>query len=248
MNNVIVIPKGFRKTKMHEEHNIKYFTPRIEFIKNGETITWINKDSVPHHLISGDIEYGKPDGIFNSGMIPPRKYYSKTFDTPTGLIRYYCVIHPAERGFIIINDMLLDKTNDIRNTKFSNLNKIFSNVQTQSIEYMLIRYVDPIILETFNDPNLEIFRNKILSIVFWDISGFTSLCELLNNEPYLIVGFLREFFNEADKIIHKNNGILDKFIGDGIIAIFGFKDSSILDHTKSVLAALNSAIELDIIF
>lgn len=248
MNNVIVIPKGFRKTKMHEEHNIKYFTPRIEFIKNGETITWFNKDSEPHHLISGDIEYGKPDGIFNSGIIPPRKYYSKKFDTPTGLIRYYCVIHPAERGFIIINDMLLDKTNDIRNTKFSYLNKIFSNVQTQSIEYMLTRYVDPIILETFNDPNLDIFRNKILSIVFWDISGFTSLCELLKNEPYLIVGFLREFFNEADKVIHKNNGILDKFIGDGIIAIFGFKDSSILDHTKSVLAALNSAIELDIIF
>jgi class 3 adenylate cyclase len=46
----------------------------------------------------------------------------------------------------------------------------------------------------------------------------------------LIVGFLREFFNEADKIINKNNWILDKFIGDGIIAIFGFKDSDILDY------------------
>lgn len=109
---------------------------------------------------------------------------------------------------------------------------------------MLIRYVDPIILETFNNPNLDIFRNKVLSIVFWDISGFSRLCELLKNEPYLIVGFLREFFNEADNVIHKNNGILDKFIGDGIIAIFGFRDNNTYENIKSVLDALNSAIEL----
>ncbi|HEX5185714.1 MAG TPA: adenylate/guanylate cyclase domain-containing protein [Nitrososphaeraceae archaeon] len=251
MSNIIVIPKGFRKTKMHEDHNIKYFTPRVEYIKYGETITWINKDSESHHLISGDIDNGKPDGIINSGEIIPQKYYTKKFDTSHGLIRYYCVIHPAEQGFIIINDLPLDKKFDdsiINDIKINYLNKIITNVQSQSIESMLIRHVDPIILETFNDPNLDIFRNKILSIIFWDISGFSRLCELLKNEPYLIVGFLREFFNEADKVIHKNNGILDKFIGDGIIAIFGFKDKDNLDHTKSVLDALNSAIELDLIF
>jgi class 3 adenylate cyclase/plastocyanin len=251
MKNVIIIPKGFRKTKMHEDHNIKYFTPRIKSIKYRETITWINNDSEFHHLISGDIENGKPDGIFNSGIIQPQKCYSKKFDSPTGLVRYYCVMHPAEQGFIIINDTsLLDKTDEdiTNNIKFNYLNKIFTNVQSQPIESMLIRYVDPIILETFYDPNLDIFRNKVLSIVFWDISGFSYLCELLKNEPYLIVGFLREFFNEADNVIHENKGILDKFMGDGIIAIFGFKDNNTYDNTKSALDALNSAIELDTIF
>ena len=250
MSNLIVIPKGFRKTKMHEDHNIKYFTPRVESIKYGETITWINKDSESHHLISGNIQNGKPDGIFNSGEILSQKYYTKKFDTPIGLISYYCVMHPAERGFIIINELLLNETsnNTINDIKVNYLNKIFANEQSKSIESILIRYVDPIILETFNDSNLDIFRNKILSIIFWDISGFSRLCELLKNEPYLIVGFLREFFNEADKVIHENNGILDKFMGDGIIAIFGFKDNDILDHTKSALDALNSAMELDSIF
>lgn len=170
MDNVIIIPKGFRKTKMHEDHNIKYFTPRIESINYGETITWINNDSEFHHLISGDIEYGKPDGIFNSGIIQPQKCYSKKFDTLAGLVRYYCVMHPAEQGFIIMNDTpSLDKTDkgDITNNiKFNYLTKIFSNAQSQPIESMLIRFVDPIILEIFNDPNLDIFRNKVLSIVF----------------------------------------------------------------------------------
>lgn len=161
-------------------------------------------------------------------------------------------MHPAEQGFIIMNDTpSLDKTDkgDITNNiKFNYLKKIFSNAQSQPIESMLIRFVDPIILEIFNDPNLDIFRNKVLSIVFWDISGFSYLCELLKNEPYLIVGFLREFFNEANNVIHNSNGILDKFMGDGIIAIFGFKDNNICDNTKSAQAALNSAIELDTIF
>ena len=62
-----------------------------------------------------------------------------------------------------------------------------------------------------------------MSIIFWDISGFSRLCELSKNETYLIVGFLREFFYGADKVIHENNGILDKFIGDGIIAISALK-------------------------
>ena len=250
MNNIIVIPKGFRKTKMHEDHNIKYFIPRIELIKYGETITWINKDSESHHLISGDIESGKPDGIFNSGIILPQKSYSKNFDVSTGLIRYYCVVHPAERGFIIIiQDQLSEKIHDINNNQsFNYFHKILQNVQSQPIESILSRYVDPIILETFNNPNLDIFRNKVLSIVFWDISGFSHLCELLKNEPYLIIGFLREFFNGADNVIHKNNGILDKFMGDGIMAIFGFKDNNAYDNTKSALDAMNSALELDVIF
>lgn len=172
---------------MHEDHNIKQFTSRIESINYGETITWINNDSEFHHLISGDIEYGKPDGIFNSGIIQPQKCYSKKFDTLAGLVRYCCVMHPAERGFIIINDIYSGKTDDyIRNIKFNYLNKILTNAQSQPIESMLIRYVDPIILETFNDPNLDIFRNKVLSIVFWDISGLSYLCELLKNEPYLL--------------------------------------------------------------
>jgi adenylate cyclase len=64
----------------------------------------------------------------------------------------------------------------------------------------------------------------------------------------LIIGFLREFFNEADTVIHKNNGILDKFMGDGIMAVFGFKDNNADDNIKSALHVLNSAIELNSIF
>jgi plastocyanin len=91
---------------LHEDHNIKYFTPRIRFIKYGETLTWINKDSESHHLISGDMDNDKPDGILNSGEISSHKSYTKKVEAAIGFISYFCVIYPAERGFIIINDTL----------------------------------------------------------------------------------------------------------------------------------------------
>ncbi|HKO40130.1 MAG TPA: hypothetical protein VJU85_02635, partial [Nitrososphaeraceae archaeon] len=90
------------------------------------------KDSESHHLISGDIESGKPDGIFNSGIIQPQKCYSKNFDVSTGLIRYYCVVHPAERGFIIIlQDQLTEEIHDIKNNQsFNYFSKILQMYRT----------------------------------------------------------------------------------------------------------------------
>jgi class 3 adenylate cyclase len=59
------------------------------------------------------------------------------------------------------------------------------------------------------------------------------------------VAFLREFFSEAATIIHNNDGVLDKFIGDGIMAFFGFKGTYINDNgKKGAICAVNAAIEL----
>jgi class 3 adenylate cyclase len=81
--------------------------------------------------------------------------------------------------------------------------------------------------------------------VFWDISGFSVLCESLQFNQELVVAFLREFFSEAATIIHKYDGVLDKFIGDGIMAFFGFKDTHVNDNgKKGAICAVNAAIEL----
>jgi class 3 adenylate cyclase len=58
----------------------------------------------------------------------------------------------------------------------------------------------------------------------------------------VITAFLREYCEVAIKTIHDHNGIVDKFIGDGILAFFGYKNSN--DKTKGAIDAINAALEL----
>jgi class 3 adenylate cyclase len=65
------------------------------------------------------------------------------------------------------------------------------------------------------------------------------LCKELQHDETLIQLLLKEYYDLASSIIKKNKGILDKFIGDGIMAIFGYldnKDNHGIDN--AIIAAL----------
>ena len=58
-----------------------------------------------------------------------------------------------------------------------------------------------------------------ITVLFTDIENFTGLCE--KYPPETIVNILNKFFTEMVRIIHSHNGLVDKFIGDAIMAIWG---------------------------
>jgi len=83
----------------------KAFSPNPINVKVGGTVTWTNKDSQAHTVVSGtggtDPNKGK---VFDSGLttlIQPGKTFSHTFTT-AGTIPYFCQIHPAMVGKIIV--------------------------------------------------------------------------------------------------------------------------------------------------
>jgi len=83
----------------------KAFSPDPINVKVGGTVTWTNKDSQAHTVVSGtgstDPNKGK---VFDSGLttlIQPGKTFSHTFTT-AGTIPYFCQIHPAMVGKIIV--------------------------------------------------------------------------------------------------------------------------------------------------
>ena len=80
-----------------------------------------------------------------------------------------------------------------------------------------------------------------MTIVFWDISGFSDLCNRFIDSPIVIVELLKKYFNEANQVIHRYHGILDKFIGDGIMAYFGYFNNSGFSGSND---AINAALEL----
>ncbi|MCX7944198.1 MAG: adenylate/guanylate cyclase domain-containing protein [Deltaproteobacteria bacterium] len=62
-------------------------------------------------------------------------------------------------------------------------------------------------------------EKRLLTVFFSDIRGFTTISEKL--PPEMLVNLLHEYLNPMTEIIFKYNGTLDKYMGDGIMAIFG---------------------------
>jgi len=74
------------------------------------------------------------------------------------------------------------------------------------------------------------------TVLFSDIKGFTSLSELMRPED--VVAFLNEYMTAMSDIIDSEGGLVDKFIGDGIMAIF-LSSASDVDHAlRAVRAAV----------
>ena len=79
-------------------------------------------------------------------------------------------------------------------------------------------------------------ESRHVSILFSDIRNFTAMAEQMT--PAQVVTFLNEYFSEMVDAVFEQNGMLDKFLGDGLMAVFGvFGDAT--DHPRrAVLAAL----------
>lgn len=58
----------------------------------------------------------------------------------------------------------------------------------------------------------------VASVLFADIRGFTALSETLT--PQELLNFLNACFTRLDKVIHQHDGFIDKFMGDGVMALF----------------------------
>ncbi len=87
-----------------------------------------------------------------------------------------------------------------------------------------------------SDPSGETaVRKEARTILFIDIVGFTTLCE--ESEPEKVINLLNEYFDLCVSRIMENNGTIDKFIGDAVMAVFG-------GHEAAVVAAVKSSVEI----
>lgn len=77
-------------------------------------------------------------------------------------------------------------------------------------------------------------ERKQLTILFSDIRGFTTMAEGM--QPEQVVELLNEYFSEMVEAVVECGGVLDKFIGDGMLAVFGSLDED-KDHRKSAVTA-----------
>src|SRR5438094_10665672 len=70
------------------------FGPDTLTVPANSTVTWVNKDDVPHVIASND-------GVFKSKALDTDDKYSYTF-SKAGTYSYYCSIHPKMVGKIVV--------------------------------------------------------------------------------------------------------------------------------------------------
>ncbi len=84
---------------------------------------------------------------------------------------------------------------------------------------------------------------QVATVLFSDIRGFTSMSERM--EPEEVVSFLNDYLKRMVEIVFDEGGIVDKFIGDAVMAIFGAPLSKPDDAERAIRAAQRMLVELD---
>ena len=77
---------------------------------------------------------------------------------------------------------------------------------------------------------------RTLTLLNLDIRGFSNLSKDIG--PQKTVSLLNQFFSIMGDIVFKHNGIVDKYLGDGFLAIFGAPVASTQDADNALVAAL----------
>jgi plastocyanin len=70
------------------------FGPQTITVPVGATVTWTNKDDIPHTTVS-------TDGVFKSKVMDTDEKFSYTF-TKAGTYSYFCSVHPKMTGKVVV--------------------------------------------------------------------------------------------------------------------------------------------------
>lgn len=111
--------------------------------------------------------------------------------------------------------------------------------QTELLRETFSRYLSPQVLEQVladkHRPALQSVRRD-LTVLFVDIRNFTRFAEL--HQPEEVVEVLNQYLDIMVDVLFKYQGTLDKFLGDGLLALFGTPLSQADHPQRAVRAAL----------
>lgn len=103
----------------------------------------------------------------------------------------------------------------------------------------LARYFSPNVVDRLSnseDP-LATAREQNVAVLFADIVGFTKMCE---HEPAIdVIRLLRDYHDRLGRAVFNNDGTLDKYMGDGLMATFGTPDPGPRDAANALQCAMD---------
>lgn len=124
-------------------------------------------------------------------------------------------------------------------------NKARLEEEKKKIQNVFGLYVDPSIINGVMSGTIPLELKGVeqeVSILFSDIRGYTTLAESM--DPQSIVSFLNEYFTSMTEVLLGYEALIDKYIGDAIMAIFGAPLARD-DHRDN---AIQAAMEMQSVF
>jgi adenylate cyclase len=129
----------------------------------------------------------------------------------------------------VLGDTFNDMAKSLKEKEF--MRDTFGKIVTPQIrDYLLNKNV------TLGGESLDV------TVMFCDIRSFTSLSESMT--PEKVVQFLNEYFTGLEKCIARHNGVINKYIGDAVMALFGAPMQSATHAADAYAAALDMRQEL----
>ncbi|QQO10933.1 adenylate/guanylate cyclase domain-containing protein [Breznakiella homolactica] len=144
-------------------------------------------------------------------------FFSKTISSPVRVLA--AAAGQIEQGNFEIN--LKAKTQDelgLLTDSFVNMSRGLA--ERERLKDTFGRFINKDIAEKAMKGELTLGgETKHVTIFFSDIRSFTAISEKL--EPHEIVGFLNDYMTRMVRCVNDTNGVVDKFIGDAVMAVWG---------------------------
>ncbi|MCG8688025.1 MAG: HAMP domain-containing protein, partial [Desulfobacterales bacterium] len=153
-----------------------------------------------------------------------------------------------------------DETGELAHTfniMLGELDKAYSQIKSYAYQAVLAqkketkirnifqKYVPQELIDRFfeNPESMLVGENRELAVLFSDIRSFTTISESMR--PDDLVNSLNRYFSVMVDIIMARNGVIDKYIGDAIMAFFGAPIHHDDDAYQAVMAGLEMSEALD---
>ena len=116
--------------------------------------------------------------------------------------------------------------------RLTDANRELEQLQRTFNRFAPARVVDDILEKR----SLDIAETREVTILFADLRGFTALSEQM--EAPDLVRLLNKYFQRMDRAVDEHSGFISKFIGDGLLVLFGALHDNPWQATDAVKAAL----------
>jgi len=94
------------------------------------------------------------------------------------------------------------------------------------------------------EPTREaVAERRVCSVLFCDVVGFTPLSE--SRDPEAVRELLTRYFAVARTVIGRYGGVVEKFIGDAVMAVWGTPTAAEGDAERAVRAALDLVVTVE---